>query len=87
MDSEVSFKTIYLPLKFKCEMTSDLNIHRFFFLFDLQLVDEQNRVWLLLYDLHMRHFLKRDPKERIREKELYRQSNVEGEFDLCISRI
>lgn len=56
------------------------------FFFDSQLVDEQNRVWLLLYDLHMRHFLKRDPKERIREKELYRQSNVEGEFDLCQSR-
>lgn len=45
----------------------------------LQLYDDQNRVWLLLYELFMRHFLERDPKERIREKELYCQSNIEGE--------
>lgn len=53
----------------------------------LQLVDDENRAWLLLYDLHMRHFMKRDPKERIREKELYRQSDVEGKFHLYIFRI
>lgn len=48
------------------------------FIISLQLRDDQNRVWLLLFDLHMRHFQKRDPKERAKEKELYHKSDLKG---------
>lgn len=44
----------------------------------LQLNDDQNRVWLLLFDLHLRHFKRRDPEERAKEKELYRESDLQG---------
>lgn len=46
----------------------------------IQLRDDQNRVWLLLFDLHLRHFKRRDPKERAKEKELYRESDLQGKI-------
>lgn len=46
----------------------------------LQLRDDQNRVWLLLFDLHLRHFKRRDPQERAKEKELYDESDLQGKI-------
>lgn len=48
-----------------------------------QFANEQGRVWLLLYDLHLRHFTRRDPKERAFESEAHREADV-GEINECV---
>lgn len=40
--------------------------------------NDKNRVWLVLYDLHLRQFLKREPKERLIEREMYQESDLLG---------
>lgn len=38
---------------------------------------DRTRIWLLLFDLHLRHFLKRDPEERIKQKHLYKEADLD----------
>lgn len=42
--------------------------------------NDDRRVWLLFFDLYLRKFLKRDPKERELEKQLYLESDLQGQF-------
>lgn len=32
---------------------------------------------MLLYDLHLRHFLKRDPKERPQQRQMYKEADLQ----------
>lgn len=44
----------------------------------LQLVDETTRVWLLLYDMYLRKFVKREPETVPEKDELFREANLLG---------
>lgn len=45
-----------------------------------QLTSDVTRVWLLLFDLHMRHFEQRDPEETIRKLKLFESADLLGEW-------
>ncbi|XP_031633541.1 uncharacterized protein LOC116347169 [Contarinia nasturtii] len=70
------YSMIYDVYRYKHILNQALHDVKFFQHYP-QLRDDQNRVWLLLFDLHLRHFLRRDPKERVREKELYHKSDLQ----------
>lgn len=45
-----------------------------------QLKDDTTRVWLLLFDLHMRHFEQRDPEETTRKLGLFKGADLLGGY-------
>lgn len=82
-----STKSIQRQVHFACNRKFLLGIHHFDFLiiFTLQLTNDQNRLWLLLLDLYLRHFSKRDPKDREMEQKLYHECYLEGQLNKFIS--
>lgn len=42
----------------------------------LQLKIETQKVWLLLFDLYLRHFLSRDPEETVKKDALFKEANL-----------
>lgn len=47
-----------------------------------QVKEDVTRVWLLLFDLHMRHFQQRDPEETLRKVKLFKEADLLGEWVL-----
>lgn len=43
-----------------------------------QLKFDESRIWLLVYDLHLRNFDDRDSMDRIRQQDLYESVHVQG---------
>lgn len=39
---------------------------------------DESRIWLLVYDLHLRNFEDRDSADRIRQQTLYESVHVQG---------
>lgn len=50
------------------------------FHFFLQHKIETQKVWLLLFDLYLRHFLSRDPEETAKKDALFKEADLLSKF-------
>lgn len=51
----------------------------YYFRSTTQLHLDQNRVWLLVYDMHLRNFDNRESKDLVRQQNLYEEAQVQSE--------
>lgn len=48
--------------------------------FCFQMLDHKSRIWLILFDLHLRHFAKREAQERIKQRYLYEEADLNSKY-------
>lgn len=45
----------------------------------------KSRIWLILFDLYLRHFTKREAQERIKQRYLYEEADLNSTVFFCLS--
>ncbi|XP_055694802.1 uncharacterized protein LOC129796701 isoform X2 [Lutzomyia longipalpis] len=71
------YSLIYDVFRFKTVLNQAIIDAKFFGIYP-HLKPDVNRVWLILFDLHMRHFLMRDPEETKKKNILYKEADLAG---------
>ncbi|XP_059608104.1 uncharacterized protein LOC132255948 [Phlebotomus argentipes] len=69
------YSLIYDVFRYKTVLHQALINSKFFIVYP-HLEPDINRVWLILFDLHMRHFLMRDPEETKKKNILFKESDL-----------
>ncbi|GAB0093934.1 Ubiquitin-protein ligase E3A, N-terminal zinc-binding domain [Sergentomyia squamirostris] len=69
------YSLIYDVFRYKTVLHQALINAKFFTVYE-HIIPDVNRVWLILFDLHMRHFLMRDPEETKKKNILYKEADL-----------